>query len=180
MRALRSVGYICQDYDTDKLFPAFGFGAQINGKVSHQFALNGVPDNPYCVGVEGIISAYHQAIHSVKLYGPTNMSPLINHVASFAEGAAMKRDSLDYFILLILTDGDITDMNDTKRAIIRASRLPMSIIIVGVGSCSFEKMVELDSDDKKYLMFLFTIICSLLWNSNKSWNAVYSILVGQK
>jgi hypothetical protein len=149
-------------------------------QVSHQFALNGVPDNPYCVGVEGIISAYHQAIHSVKLYGPTNMSPLINHVASFAEGAAMKRDSLDYFILLILTDGDITDMNDTKRAIIRASRLPMSIIIVGVGSCSFEKMVELDSDDKKYLMFLFTIICSLLWNSNKSWNAVYSILVGQK
>lgn len=52
-------------------------------------------------------------------------------------------------MLLILTDGDITDMMETKRAIIRGSRLPMSIIIVGVGSCSFLKMVELDSDDKK-------------------------------
>ena len=40
-------------------------------------------------------------------------------------------------------------MPDTKRAIIRASRLPMSIIIVGVGSCSFEKMVELDADEKR-------------------------------
>ena len=55
----------------------------------------------------------------------------------------------NYFVLLILTDGEITDMTDTKRAVIRASRLPMSIIIVGVGSCGFEKMSELDADEKK-------------------------------
>ena len=40
-------------------------------------------------------------------------------------------------------------MADTKRAVIRASRLPMSIIIVGVGSCDFDKMCELDADEKK-------------------------------
>lgn len=51
--------------------------------------------------------------------------------------------------MLIITDGEITDMPDTKRVIVRASRLPMSIIIVGVGSCSFDKMVELDADDKR-------------------------------
>ena len=52
-------------------------------------------------------------------------------------------------MLLILTDGEITDMANTKRAVIRASRLPMSIIIVGVGSCDFNKMVELDADDRQ-------------------------------
>ncbi len=47
----------------------------------------------------------------------------------------------------MLTDGAISDMADTKRAIIAASRLPMSIIIVGVGSANFSAMDELDSDD---------------------------------
>ncbi len=49
----------------------------------------------------------------------------------------------------MLTDGALSDMKDTKRAIIRASRLPMSIIIVGVGNANFSSMKELDSDDKK-------------------------------
>ena len=33
-------------------------------------------------------------------------------------------------------------------AIIRASRLPMSIIIVGVGDANFASMQALDADDK--------------------------------
>lgn len=49
-------------------------------------------------------------------------------------------------MLLIITDGIISDMIETKEAIIKASRLPISIIIVGVGDCSYEEMDELDSD----------------------------------
>ena len=52
-----------------------------------------------------------------------------------------------YFILLMLTDGVISDMPDTIRSIVRASRLPMSIIIVGVGNADFSAMDELDCDD---------------------------------
>ena len=47
----------------------------------------------------------------------------------------------------MLTDGAISDMRETVRAIIHASRLPMSIIIVGVGSANFSAMNELDADD---------------------------------
>ncbi len=54
-----------------------------------------------------------------------------------------------YFILLMLTDGAISDMADTVRAIIDASFLPMSIIIVGVGTANFDNMNQLDADDKK-------------------------------
>lgn len=53
-----------------------------------------------------------------------------------------------YFVLLILTDGVITDMDHTCTAIVEASRLPMSIIIVGVGAADFSAMEFLDSDDK--------------------------------
>ena len=52
-----------------------------------------------------------------------------------------------YFILLILTDGVVTDMSDTREAIVRASHLPMSVIIVGVGNADFTDMQILDGDD---------------------------------
>ena len=52
-----------------------------------------------------------------------------------------------YFILLMLTDGVISDMPNTIHAIVRASRLPMSIIIVGVGKADFSAMDKLDCDE---------------------------------
>lgn len=52
-----------------------------------------------------------------------------------------------YFVLLIITDGEITDLDQTRQAIVNASKLPMSIIIVGVGSAEFQAMEFLDGDD---------------------------------
>lgn len=52
-----------------------------------------------------------------------------------------------YHILLILTDGVVTDMADTREAIVRASYQPLSIIIVGVGNADFTDMQILDGDD---------------------------------
>lgn len=145
--ALIAVGDICQDYDSDKLFPALGFGGKVGDTISHEFALNGNPENPYCAGVAGVVQAYHTALRSVRLYGPTNFSPIINHVARFAKHAADNPQEQQYFILLMLTDGAISDMVATKRAIIAASTLPMSIIIVGVGGANFDAMDELDCDE---------------------------------
>lgn len=147
--ALIAVGEVCQSYDTDKLFPALGFGAQINGQVSHEFALNGNPSNPYCAGIQGVVEAYHNAIRAVKLWGPTNFAPIINHVARFAAEAKKNVELQQYFVLLMLTDGAISDMDATKAAIVAASFLPMSIIIVGVGGADFSAMDELDADDQK-------------------------------
>ncbi|XP_030914376.1 copine-3 isoform X2 [Geospiza fortis] len=87
LTAIWSVGMVIQDYDTDKMFPAFGFGAQVP--------------------------------------------------PSFQQ----------YFILLIITDGVITDLDQTRTAIVNASKLPMSIIIVGVGGADFDAMEFLDGDD---------------------------------
>uniref|UniRef100_A0A8C7M9L6 Copine-3 n=1 Tax=Oncorhynchus kisutch TaxID=8019 RepID=A0A8C7M9L6_ONCKI len=149
LSATWSVGLVVQDYDTDKLFPAFGFGAQVppDFKVSHEFALNFNPSNPYCQGVQGIVEAYRMALPQVKLYGPTNFSPIINHVAGIASGAAQQNNASQYFVLLIITDGEITDLDQTRDAIVKASRLPMSIIIIGVGEADFKAMELLDGDD---------------------------------
>ncbi|KAM4692507.1 copine-1-like isoform 3-T6 [Rhinophrynus dorsalis] len=149
LTAIWCVGNVVQDYDTDKQFPAFGFGAQIPPKwqVSHEFALNFNPSNPYCPGVQGIVDAYRQALPQVRLYGPTNFSPIINHVMQFAAASAQQRVASQYFVLLIITDGEITDLNETRNAIVQASKLPMSIIIIGVGSADFKAMEFLDGDN---------------------------------
>ena len=85
--ALRSVGEIIQDYDSDRQFPALGFGARVppRGDVSHEFFLTLRPEQPFCAGVDGLLQAYWQAIQVVQLYGPTNFAPVINHVAKFAQ-----------------------------------------------------------------------------------------------
>ncbi|XP_064085160.1 copine-8-like isoform X2 [Macrobrachium nipponense] len=144
--AIQSVGSIIEEYDSDKYFPVLGFGAKMPpdySVVSHEFFVNGDPSNPHCHRIQGVIEAYCNCVSRVQLYGPTNFAPIINHVARFA---ASNRAGDKYFVLLILTDGIISDMPQTKEAIVNASTLPMSIIIVGVGSDDFANMEELDGD----------------------------------
>lgn len=61
--------------------------------------------------LSGVLEAYYSCLNRVQLYGPTNFAPIINHVARFA---ASNTAGDKYFILLILTDGIITDMPQTK------------------------------------------------------------------
>uniref|UniRef100_A0A3P8W157 Copine-3 n=1 Tax=Cynoglossus semilaevis TaxID=244447 RepID=A0A3P8W157_CYNSE len=149
LAAIWSVGNVIQDYDSDKMFPVLGFGAKVppSWQVSHEFPINFDPSNPFCSGIEGVVQAYQQCLPQVKLYGPTNFSPVINHVAHFGIQALQQQTANQYFVLLIITDGVITDMDETRRAIVNASRLPMSIIIVGVGGADFSAMEFLDGDD---------------------------------
>ena len=53
-----------------------------------------------------------------------------------------------YHILLILTDGAIHDMRETKDLIVECSEFPLSIIIVGIGDADFSNMVTLDGDNE--------------------------------
>uniref|UniRef100_A0A7N8WLF1 Copine II n=1 Tax=Mastacembelus armatus TaxID=205130 RepID=A0A7N8WLF1_9TELE len=148
LAAILAVGQIIQDYDTDKMFPALGFGAQLppDWKVSHEFAINFNPTNPFCSGVEGIAQAYSACLPHIRFYGPTNFAPIINHVARFAAQALQQDKAAQYFTLLIITDGVISDMDETRHAIVQASKLPMSIIIIGVGNADFAAMEFLDGD----------------------------------
>uniref|UniRef100_A0A671YIF4 Copine-3 n=1 Tax=Sparus aurata TaxID=8175 RepID=A0A671YIF4_SPAAU len=142
LSALWSVGQVVQDYDTDKLFPAFGFGA----KLPPDYQVSSLTDQSQR-SIQGIVEAYRQVLPQLRLSGPTNFSPLITHVASIAATAAQADTASQYYVLLILTDGEITDFDQTRDAIVRASRLPLSIIIIGVGPADFKAMELLDGDD---------------------------------
>eukprot|EP01129_Flabellula_baltica_P008785 TRINITY_DN351_c0_g2_i1.p1 TRINITY_DN351_c0_g2~~TRINITY_DN351_c0_g2_i1.p1 ORF type:complete len:554 (+),score=123.69 TRINITY_DN351_c0_g2_i1:32-1663(+) len=147
---IHTVGSILAGYDSDNMIPTYGFGGKMpDGTVSHCFHVNGNPNNPEVFGVGGVLEAYTNSLTSgLQLYGPTNFSKIINTASEISSQLhAMNQDVQGYLILLILTDGEITDMEETVASIVEASQLPMSIVIVGIGDADFSNMNRLDGDD---------------------------------
>jgi len=149
--AIRSVGEIVQDYDyelcRDKRFLGLGFGGNVNGRVSHCFPLNGNSRDPYCQGIDGLVNAYYDSLEHVPLGDPTCFAPVIDYVRAMSE---RMQNGQNYIVLLLITDGGITDMGDTKRLLVHTANtfVPLSVIIVGVGRANKEKMRILDGDNR--------------------------------
>jgi len=148
-QAIYAVGNIISEYDTDKMFPVFGFGAKTKlengsfGPINHNFQVNKGPAEVR--GVEGIINAYRGVVNELMFSGPTCFTPIINSTIARAKCTQEKQQ---YTILLMITDGTITDLDTTIDAIIAASNAPMSILIIGVGPEDFSSMEQLDADKK--------------------------------
>ncbi|KAG5474692.1 hypothetical protein LSCM4_03867 [Leishmania orientalis] len=143
VRAMLAVSNVVQEYDRDRRFPAFGFGAvaPFTNGTSHFFPLSGNPANAYLNGMQAVVDTYARLLPALQFSGPTNFAPTIRAMTA---GARQARGV--YTILLILTDGAITDMQDTIDAIVAADDAPLSIVIIGIGYADFSSMVQLDGD----------------------------------
>lgn len=149
IQAIRSVGEILQYYDTDKMIPVYGFGAKLppsTNVVSHCFALNGDIFNPEVRGIQGVLEAYKKTLGEIVFHGPTVFNEVISEVVHYASVKKIGQDSQRYFLLLILTDGGINDVRSTTAQVVKASKYPISIVIVGIGNEDFENMNMLDAD----------------------------------
>jgi hypothetical protein len=147
---LRSVMEILEFYDSDKKFPVIGFGAKLPPShtiTSHCFACSGDYFDPQVVGTMGVLEAYRNALGVVSLHGPTRFEEILKLAKQYATPVSLKPDSAKYFILLIITDGTIEDMQKSIDEIVELSELPVSIVIVGVGKDDFGQMVFLDADE---------------------------------
>ena len=154
-RAIESCGSIVAFYDYDQLFPVYGFGGiprspyNPTNQVDHCFNVNFKKDDPMIKGIENIILAYRQSLTKVTLSYPTLFSPVLEKVIQEVHyDLKNNREENHYYILLILTDGCINDMQQTRDKIVEASYLPMSIIIVGIGKADFTLMNQLDGDEE--------------------------------
>lgn len=114
-KAIIAIGSILENYDHDKKFPVYGYGGipyySQDRKVSHCFSLTGSADAEV-VGTQGILEAYTSTIsYGTKLYGPTLfhifLQTMIGQIEAYHQPS-------EYHVILILTDGVIHDMEDTK------------------------------------------------------------------
>ena len=149
-KAIQGVCDILLCYDYDKQIPVYGFGGKPSGvstgATSHCFPLNGNDRNASVSGLDGIMDAYDKALRKVVLDGPTNFEAILKKAMEMAQ-KNKRNGSKEYLILLILTDGQIHDMQSTINCLIQSAGLPLSVIIVGVGNADFRNMEVLDGDD---------------------------------
>ena len=54
---------------------------------------------------------------------------------------------MSYTILLILTAGNVENVKETKKKLIKVSEDPLSVVIVGIGDANFDGMEFLDEHD---------------------------------
>ena len=144
-RAILSCATIMANYDYDKLFPVYGFGAIIKGQKSASMCFNiNFKNDPNIKYVENILKEYHNCMDKIYFSGPTYFSPIINKVV---EEIKKQNDIFEYHVLMILTDGIIEDMEETIEALVEGSFYPLSVIIIGIGEYDFKKMEQLDGDE---------------------------------
>ena len=127
----------------------WGFGAKYGGIIRHCFQCGSKTEVD---GVRGIIDAYHNTFKSgLVLSGPTDISEVLQTAAAFAKSGletAQTNGTQKYTILLILTDGCMSDIQSTARMLDSVSDAPMSVVIVGIGSADFSSMRFLDDSGK--------------------------------
>jgi Copine/C2 domain len=144
-KALTAVGDVIARYDNDHKFPVLGFGAKYGGIINHCFQVGPTQES---LGIAGILQSYRSVFKSgLVMSGPTDFSEVITMTSVIAQSkqeASARIGQQAYSILLILSDGAVTDINQTKRAIQAASDSPLSIVIVGIGNADFSAMQFLD------------------------------------
>lgn len=130
------LGETLSAFDDDQLIPAYGFGcAQTNDHSVFSFQ----PGDRPCEGFAGVLAAYRNIAPRCKLAGPTSFGPAIRKAMAIVAATGQ------YHIAVIIADGQITRSSDlppgemspqeadTVEALVAASALPLSIIVVGVG-----------------------------------------------
>ena len=155
-KAIRSCGDILAYYDNDQLFPVFGFGFNFLDGSENQFTekytkfnfpINCNVDNPEINTIDNVLAEYRRFITKIDLDSPTYFAPIINDLNKETAENLQKGQMMNYNILMILTDGVISDLKETIDALVEASYLPISVIIIGIGNENFENMNVLDADE---------------------------------
>lgn len=114
--------------------------------MSHCFPLNFGHENPEVKGIENVLKVYDKAFDRIVLSGPTYMAEIIQAACHQAK-TVFSQENQHYNVLLMLTDGEIVDVDATIESIVNATFLPLSIIIVGIGNADFSTMQVLDGDN---------------------------------
>jgi hypothetical protein len=144
-KAIAAIVSILGKYDDDQKFPVVGFGAKYGGAVRHCFQCGPAAE---AHGVQGVLDAYHQVFASgLVMSGPTVFTEVLQTAAAralSANEAAQRGGQQAYTILLILTDGAVSDVNATAAVLGQISDSPLSVVIVGIGDADFSEMQFLD------------------------------------
>ena len=115
---------------------AYGFGDKgTTNKSVFAFHDSHLP----CQSFQEVLGCYSDMAKRVTLAGPTSFAPIIRRAIEVV------KSSQKYHVLVIITDGQVTDEKPSIDAVVDASNHPLSIIVVGIGDGPWDDMDELDN-----------------------------------
>ena len=148
-QVLSIMGRTLEAFDDDHLIPTFGFGdIHTADKACFPF----FPDRP-CAGLQEAQSRYLEIAPGIELSGPTNFAPVINKAIETVQ------QTKAYHILVIIADGQVSNVRETVDAIVRASSHPLSIVMVGVGDGPWDMMRQFDDELPQRKFDNFQFVC---------------------
>ena len=144
---ISAVGRTLAPFDSDGLIPLYGClgKAVIPLHVAGGVSAPGSDDPAnFCRGFEEVLSAYTQRVGSgaIKLAGPTSFAPAVRKSIELAKASGAR----ELTICLIITSSESEARIATEAALKDASKLPIAIIVVGVGDGPFDDMARLDDE----------------------------------
>ena len=148
-KSIRACADILSIYNKNDEYDVYGFGADdINGKFMECFNINKdkKDGNNKIKGIENVITEYKRTLKEVYLSGGTYFAPVIQKIN---EKLNNNKNKLNYNILLIISDGEVDDINEIINKIIKSSKLPLSIVIIGIGANVTEDMKRLNGENGK-------------------------------
>ena len=116
---------------------AYGFGDVVTQDIS-VFNIAGGERTP-CSDFRDVQVRDNEMLKEVVLSGPTSFAPIIRKSMEH-----VKKSGNKFHILVIIADGQMEDEGPTVSSIIEASKLPLSIVLVGVGDGPWDIMEEFD------------------------------------
>lgn len=150
-KAMESVGSVLMQYDNDGQIPLYGFAGtmpKLGIKESKDFFYIQGEDLAYAKNIEEVLKLYESCFDWVHPGGPCKLAPGIKAVNQWVKEIA-NNDKGFYSVLLVFTTGHVADMQDTIMALVESSTLPLSVLMIGVGSSNFDDLRVLDSDSKR-------------------------------
>lgn len=148
--AISIIGSTLSNFDDDNLIPCYGFG---DASTHDRDVFSFYPDDRPCNGFPESLKRYRELVPHVRLAGPTSFAPIIEMAMTIVE-----KSGGQYHVLLIIADGQVTRSVDTDvgrlspqeqmtvDAMVKASELPLSIVLVGVGDGPWDMMKQFDDN----------------------------------
>ena len=89
--------------------------------------------------IQSLLDAYWKRTETIQLGGPTYLAPVIKMIAEYSQRNVSPQQ---YTVGCIIIDGVINDIDDTIDHIVQTGKLPLSLVVVGVGPADFRTMVR--------------------------------------
>ena len=149
------IGRTLAPFDSDGFIPCFGFGDQHTTDKA-VFAMFDEKANPKgdC-GFDAVLASYEAHIPKVALSGPMSFGASIRKTMALVKATK----PMEFTICLILCDGEPNNKEDTVKAIIEASSMPIAIVCVGLGDGPWKAMYEFDDGTMARKFDNFNFVC---------------------